>query len=133
MTNTNDTQPGWQTLSNDRTMDHMTIADLETDAHRTARFKGFYDRGAPNMGERLALIHSELSEALEEYRARPDMVSYFYLDESGKPEGFPVELADAVIRIADLFGFLGVDMAGIIRLKMQYNATRPYRHGNKAC
>ena len=61
------------------------------------------------------------------------MVSYFYLDESGKPEGFPVELADAVIRIADLFGFLGVDMAGIIRLKMQYNATRPYRHGNKAC
>lgn len=50
--------------------------------------------------EVLALIHSELSEALEEYRAGRDMVWYH----NDKPEGIAVELIDAVIRILDLMG-----------------------------
>lgn len=48
-----------------------------------------------------------------------------------KPEGFGVELADAVIRIADLAYLTGIDLEALIREKHQYNATRPYKHGRK--
>ena len=48
-----------------------------------------------------------------------------------KPEGFPTELADVVIRVGDLAGRLGIDLAAVIGEKMAYNITRPYRHGGK--
>ena len=48
-----------------------------------------------------------------------------------KPEGAAVELADAVIRIADLCGHLGIDLDAVIEEKMAYNADRPYKHGNR--
>lgn len=48
-----------------------------------------------------------------------------------KPEGAAVELADAVIRIADLCGHLGIDLDAVIEEKMAYNADRPYKHGKR--
>ena len=48
-----------------------------------------------------------------------------------KPEGVAVELADAVIRIADLCGHLGIDLDAVIRLKMTYNEGRPHKHGKQ--
>lgn len=48
-----------------------------------------------------------------------------------KPEGFPIELADAVIRIMDLAERLGIDLAEMINLKMAYNSTREYMHGRR--
>lgn len=54
--------------------------------------------------EKIALIHSELSEALEDYRVGK-MVTVCRAD--GKPEGFPSELADVVIRVYDLLGAMG--------------------------
>lgn len=50
---------------------------------------------------------------------------------SKKPEGVAVELADAVIRIADLCGHLGIDLDAVIEEKMAYNADRPYKHGKR--
>lgn len=50
---------------------------------------------------------------------------------SKKPEGVAVELADAVIRIADLCGHLGIDLDAVIAEKMAYNAGRPYKHGKR--
>lgn len=80
-------------------------------------------------GELLALIHSEWSEALEEYRAGRPMLWYPMNEDCGercgedtsgtrctvadscpeghKPEGVAVELIDGVIRILDLFGHYG--------------------------
>jgi NTP pyrophosphatase (non-canonical NTP hydrolase) len=45
--------------------------------------------------------------------------------------GFPSELADIVIRVADLAGALGIDLAEAIRIKLAFNRTRTHRHGGK--
>lgn len=98
-------------------------------AHNAATDKGFWDEEHPNIGEKLALIHSELSEALEEVRAghAPDEV----YEVDGKPEGLPIELADAVIRIADLCGYYGIDLNAAVDKKLLYNDRRPAKHGKQ--
>lgn len=78
----------------------------------------------------IALIHSELSEALEEYRNERGPTEIYYR-EDGKPEGIPVELADAVIRIRDTAESLGIDLEEAISIKHEFNKTRPYKHGGK--
>ena len=45
--------------------------------------------------------------------------------------GVAVELADAVIRIADMCGHLGIDLDAVIEEKMADNADRPYKHGKR--
>jgi len=52
-------------------------------------------------------------------------------DNTRKPEGEAVELADAVIRIMDYFESKGWDLEHVIELKHDYNKTRSYRHGGK--
>lgn len=109
----------------------MTITELVTAAHELAKSKGWWPEGEPvNIPEKLALIHSEVSEALEEYRGG---TMGTVIREGGKPEGFDVELADIVIRVADLCGRLSIDLERIIAVKHGYNMSRPYRHGGKRC
>ena len=67
---------------------------------------------------KLALLHSEISEGLEAYRA------------DNKPEFFK-EMADTFIRILDIMGGFDVNFAQVILDKMAYNATRSERHGGK--
>ncbi len=105
----------------------MTIRELVSRAHENAARHGFWD-GPLEFGTAIALIHSELSEALEEHRKGDGFLSYV---KDGKPEGIAAELADAVIRIADLCGALGIDLEEVIAEKMKYNEGRPYRHGKK--
>lgn len=107
----------------------MTIAELIGEAHKNAVSKGWWPKNeVSNIPEKLALIHSEISEALEAYRTeQPNL----FIGHNDKPEGFGVELADAVLRIADLCGYLGIDLSHIIDLKMAYNRTRSFRHGGK--
>lgn len=76
--------------------------------------------------EKLMLICCEIAEAMEHYRT--DKMEIFW-DENGKPDGFPIELADAVIRIMHLCD-PNIDLAEAIDIKMEYNHKRPYRHGN---
>ena len=85
-----------------------------------------------NLYEALALIHSEVSEALEELRNGSQPDAWWYNDKDVyKPEGFPVELADIIIRVLDLAGGLDIDMATVLEQKIEYNRTRPFRHGGK--
>lgn len=74
---------------------------------------GFWDnRREPP--ETISLIHSEISEALEEYRARPDdLLTVRYRDTDGKPEGFGVELADTAIRVMDWMGHDGMRLSPV--------------------
>jgi NTP pyrophosphatase (non-canonical NTP hydrolase) len=104
------------------------------EAWLTAEEHGWHEYamyGSLNIPEKLALVHSEISEALESYRDETGEPWEFYVETDGKPEGFCIELADAVIRIADLCGELDIDLEKCIKTKMKYNETRPYRHGGK--
>lgn len=59
----------------------------------------------------------------------PDHWKTWPADTPAKPEGFPSELADIVIRTIDLMGMVGVDVAEEIWKKVEYNKTRGYLHG----
>lgn len=95
-------------------------------AHETAKSKGWWEEDRSD-GELIALMHSELSEALEALRKGKDQDSHlpFFL-------GVEVELADVVIRIMDYCAARQLRVGDAIIAKMAYNAQRSYRHGNKA-
>lgn len=93
-------------------------------AHNDAVVSGWWtdlatgERKNRSVGEMLCLIHSEISEAMEAHRKDKDD------DKLPHRRGIEVELADAVIRIADLCGGLGLDLAGAVMEKLEYNRKR---------
>jgi NTP pyrophosphatase (non-canonical NTP hydrolase) len=114
----------------------MDFSEWQHEVHQLALLKGWWPHGtgddlSTNMIlAKLALVHSEVSEAVE--AAREGNVTFGYIfDGSGKPEGMVVELADAVIRILDLCEALHLDLEHALERKHEYNATRPHRHGGK--
>ncbi len=110
-------------------MDGLTINRMVEMAYGNAMHKGWHDEDR-TFGELIALCHSELSEALEDYRQGCKPTETFE-DPDFKPCGIPSELADVVIRIADMCGKYGIDLEQAIKTKMEYNRTRPHRHGGK--
>lgn len=102
------------------------LNELAAEVHGIAVEKGWYDtpRSFPEL---IALMHSELSEALEAWRERDVAIT----TEGNKPEGYGVEMADCIIRILDCCDYMGIDIDQAITRKIAYNRTRPYRHGGK--
>lgn len=129
----------------------MRLNTLRDKAHENAKAKGFYE-GEFNFGEKLMLISSELGEALEADRKDEYANGFCHYNNSihigeyecaGENEAFKMrfetylkdtvedELADALIRIMDLCGYLNIDIEKHVELKMRYNSLRPIRHGKK--
>lgn len=117
----------------------MKINEFAKEVHQNAVEHGWWDEPR-TVGEIIALCHSELSEALEEYRAKRPMAYHICLASDGcpcdregcgdwdtesgacelgvmdeKPEGIAVELADCIIRVLDYMGKEGFDVDALLR------------------
>ncbi len=95
-----------------------------------------------NIGELIALIHSELSEALEADRkgrfvnAECNFLESKYSKwkdwfEAEIKDTFQDEIADTFIRLMDLCGGLKIDIEYHIKKKLEYNLLREHKHGKK--
>ena len=99
-------------------------ATLKIQAALVSQFmqiQGFWE--SDNTGEKIALMHSELSEALEADRKN--------LDAEHIPgfTGVEEELADVIIRILDFAGHHQLRLGEALSAKIAYNLTRPFKHG----
>jgi len=101
------------------------LDNLVVSVPRIERYEGL---NAIKVLAKLALVHSEVSEATGAVLAK--QVKSVIVD--GKPEGLGSEFADTHIRLLHLAAMLGQSSAKDFDLKMEYNATRPEKHGKLA-
>ena len=134
------------------------LNELAKQYHERAKAKGFWDEPRET-GTLLMLIVSELSEALEADRKNKhadlskmqpdverlteifknsharDLISadepFKQAFEDNVKDTFEDEIADVFIRLFDFIGQRNIDIEKHIELKMQYNLTRPYKHGKE--
>lgn len=104
--------------------DPTFLTELARRVHTQARASGFYDRPR-NLAEKLALVHSEVSEAYEAWRDELASVESV----KGVPQGWPFELIDVIIVCLDILGEAGLDVDYLMTTKLAYNETRPHLHG----
>lgn len=109
--------------------DYAAITRIAAEIRFDNASKGF-DPLEGGIDRYLLLAVSEICEAQEELRDGRAADEVYYSDH-GKPEGFPVEIADALIRLMDIAARLKIDIGAVIGRKLAYNRTRPPKHGRQ--
>lgn len=120
-----------------------SLKEMTNEVDAYCATKGWRENGGVSFGEGMALLHSEVSEALEAFRTwgvkdathhcRPyDDGGSCTSPHSTKPEGVGSEFADILIRLLDDCAIWGIDLEAEYERKMAYNRSRPHRHGGKA-
>lgn len=110
----------------------IILSELQRQCFNQAQKSGFHDKPR-TVGDGLFLINTELAEAYEEFRNNQPLDRVYYR-EDGKPEGYAVEMADAVIRILDEVQLRGITpnaFEEIVMIKLAYNLQRGHMHGGK--
>jgi NTP pyrophosphatase (non-canonical NTP hydrolase) len=108
--------------------------NFQARAYATATRAGFHatdahdiDQQRLQVAHRLLLINTEVTEVWEKVRHGFAFTDIWTTDKG--PQGIPIELADVIIRTADLAQTLGVDLGPAIESKMAFNDTRELLHG----
>ena len=105
----------------------VNLNDYARQCDEIAEASGWNDPPA-TFPEFCALVHSEVSEAFEEFRNGHSVTASWG---EGKPEGIPIELVDILIRVFHYAAYNGIDLEDAYRTKTAYNRTRSSRHGGK--
>lgn len=122
-----------------------SLAEMQAEVTEFCKAKGWADKPV-SFGEAMAMLHSEVSEALEAWRqwglhdatsedaSLADALRASLAGEDAalpKPEGVGSEFADVLVRLLDDCERFGIDLEAEYERKMAYNRTRSYRHGGK--
>jgi NTP pyrophosphatase (non-canonical NTP hydrolase) len=113
------------------------LDDLAEEVANIAEYKGFWDieqiSDLAYIPIKLALVHDEVSEALQVHRNNyddSDLDAVTQMTDMQEAD-FTEELADIVIRVLDVAGYFDLDIGDAVIEKIERNRNRPARHGKR--